>query len=204
MNFVPYIHAYTSLDGSLATTFAAQTLLIVCDNTMLSANANAEKSGRQYKARHSEASLGSERIDEVRDALSLIHQSADSSIEFFHKLAAVKVPQKKWGEVMDIILPPVKSKDEDPKAPKPGKRNNARELLDATYKNDPMANTWNGTALGVVQAINTFATHYQEIRGASRTQRNAAKVVSGEFAKLDKRVLGALAEVMNKPELAVN
>ena len=205
MSFVPYVHCYTSLDGSLSTTFAGETLLIVCDNTMHSANRRAEESGRQYKARHTDASLSTDRISEVQQALSIIHQTADSSIEFFHELAAIKVPNKKWVEIMDVIIPPV-----DPTTGDDGKvtnsrvvtsRDNKRELLNSTYKDDPMANTWVGTGLGVVQAINTYATHYTNLRGNSRTQRNAAKLVDGEFRRVDQKSVEALANVMNLPEL---
>jgi hypothetical protein len=106
MEFVPYIHAYTSLDGSLSTTFAAQTLLIVCDNTMHAANAGADRKGRQYRAKHTAGSLATHRIKDVQQALSIIHQTAEESESFFRELASIKVPDKKWVEVMDIIMPP--------------------------------------------------------------------------------------------------
>lgn len=203
MDFVPYIHAYTSLDSSLATTFAGQTLLIVCDNTMHAANQAARRTGRQYKAKHTSGSLSTHSITKVQQALSLIHQTADSSMEYFHRLAAIKVPEKKWVEVMDIILPAGVPKEDSAKTIK--NRAAKRELLNSTYHSDPMANTWKGTALGVVQAINTYAHHYAPLRGNSRTQRNAAKLVDGEFARVDELSAKAVATVMDMPELlAVN
>lgn len=204
MDFVPYIHAYTSLDSSLATTFAAQTLLIVCDNTMHAANRRADNSGRVYKAKHTSGSLATNKIDEVRTALSLIHQEADNSLAFFHELAAIKVPDKKWVEVMDIILPPVDEKKKDGKVTNSRyvkARETKREHMNSTYHDDPMANTWKGTALGVVQAVNTYATHYSTLRGNTRVQRNAAKLVDREFEKVDRSTLAALAQVLDKPEL---
>lgn len=200
MDFVPYIHAYTSLDSSLATTFAAQTLLIVCDNTMHAANRAARRANRQYKAKHTAGSLSTDKINEVRTALSLIHQEADNSIDFFHHLAAIKVPEKKWIEVMDIILPPP---TEDDAARTVTMRTQRRELLDNTYRNDPIgAGEHIGTALGVLRATNTYATHYAPLRGTSRVQRNAAKIIDGEFARTDSLTLEALASVLNRPELA--
>jgi phage/plasmid-like protein (TIGR03299 family) len=201
MDFVPYVHCYTSLDSSLATTFAGESLLIVCDNTMHAANRRAEDSGRQYKARHTAGSLETHRITEVKQALSIIHQTADSSIEFFHELAAIKVPAKKWVEIMDVILPAHTADKETVRAIK--SREAKRELLNATYHSDPMANLWKGTGLGVVQAINTYATHYSQIRGETRTQRNAAKLVDGEFRRVDQKSVEALAQVMEMPELVV-
>lgn len=199
MDFVPYVHCYTSLDSSLATTFAGQTMLIICDNTMHAANARAEASGRQYKAKHTAGSLETHKISEVQQALSIIHQTADSSMEFFHELAAIKVPRKKWIEVMDLILP-LGDPDKDSVRTLKG-REGRREVLDHTYTKDPMANQWTGTGLGVVQAINTYATHYSQLRGASRVQRNAAKLVDGEFKRVDQKSLTALATVMDMPEL---
>ena len=75
------------------------------------------------------------------------------------------------------------------------------EYMNSTYHDDPMANTWKGTGLGVVQAVNTFATHYATLRGNTRVQRNAAKLVDGEFARVDSSTLAALAQVMDMPEL---
>ncbi|AEK07505.1 hypothetical protein SEND513_61 [Mycobacterium phage Send513] len=199
MDFVPYVHCYTSLDSSLATTFAGQTLLIVCDNTMTAANARAAKAGRQYKARHTSGSLETHKISEVRQALSIIHQTADSSMEFFHKLAAIEVPNKKWIEVLDIIIPPGDPNKDSTRTVRG--RESKREHLNSVYQSDPMANTWKGTGLGVVQAINTYATHYAPLRGRSRVQGNAAKLVDGEFAKVDSKSVQALAQVMDMPEL---
>lgn len=201
MDFVPYIHAYTSLDGSLSTTFAAQTLLIVCDNTMMAANRNAEKSGRQQRFKHTSLSLSTDRVTEVRQALSIIHQTAENSINFFHELAAVKVPEKKWVEVMDIIMP---LPEDGAIARKVTRINNERELLNSTYHSDPMANTWKGTALGVIQAVNTYQTHYATVRGATRAQRNASKIVRGDFARSDLATLDALSNVLNLPDLAIS
>jgi hypothetical protein len=64
-----------------------------------------------------------------------------------------------------------------------------------------MANTWNGTALGVVQAVNTYVTHYQTVKGVSRTQRNADKIVRGEFAKVDELTLKALAKALDTDKM---
>jgi len=39
------------------------------------------------------------------------------------------------------------------------------------------------------------------MRGRSRVQGNAAKLVDGEFRRGDQKVLAALAQVMDMPEL---
>lgn len=200
LDFVSYCHCYTSLDGSLATTFAAGDLLIVCDNTMYAANRKAEASGRFYRSKHTEASLSTDRISEVKQALSLIHQNAESSMEYFKELGAITLPDKVFIEVMDVILPPANEDDSNrAKASKERKR----EHLWSTYLDDPMANTWKGTLLGGVQAFNTYATHYVPVRGNSRVQRNAEKIVDGSMARLDKKVMNLFAEKLDLPDLAV-
>ena len=70
-----------------------------------------------------------------------------------------------------------------------------------------MANTWKGTGLGVIQAVNTFAHHYGEIRGkvegvsddALRTQRNNERRVKGGFADIDNATIDALVRVWISP-----
>ncbi|HNJ38150.1 MAG TPA: hypothetical protein PL071_09050, partial [Nitrosomonas sp.] len=86
---------------------------------------------------------------------------------------------------------------------------NKRDNLNHVYHNDSMANTWKGTGLGVIQAVNTFAHHYGEIRGkvegvsedALRTQRNNERRVKGGFADIDNATIDALVRVLDKPEL---
>lgn len=199
MEFWPYIMASTSLDGSLATTFSGQTLQVVCDNTRAGAEAQGELSGRIYKAKHTSRSLDTGKIKDVRQSLGIIHQTTDNMMNELHELAKLPVTSRNWVKVMDIILP-VPEGDEVSQR-QINYANNRRDELNETYYHDPMANMWRGTALGVVQAVNTYATHTAPIKG-NRMQRNMEKIITGKFNDLDNKVMNALAEVLHKPELA--
>ncbi|QNJ59267.1 hypothetical protein SEA_MRMIYAGI_53 [Mycobacterium phage MrMiyagi] len=200
LKFMPYITASTSLDGSLPTTFSAQSLLIVCDNTREMALRQAERSGTIYKAKHTSKSLDQNRIKDVREALGIVHKQADDFVAEMQELASISVTRRQWVKVLDIILPLP-----DPKDPKTSKRamtiaENKREVMNHTYWRDPMMNNMQGSALGVVQAVNTYANHYSQIKG-NRLERNMEKMVKGDFGDIDRKTVLALSEVLNRPEL---
>ncbi|MFE5700281.1 DUF932 domain-containing protein [Rhodococcus koreensis] len=71
-----------------------------------------------------------------------------------------------------------------------------REELVEMYRHDVRASTWQGTAFGVVQAVNTWAHHKQPVKGAPRAERNQEGAISGRFDKLDASVVGTLEKVL--------
>jgi hypothetical protein len=117
--------------------------------------------------------------------------------EFLHTLLPVKVTRAQWLKVVDIIAPPAK-----PDASKVAqtKTNNRREQLDAVYQRDSMVAPWNGTAFGVVQAVNMFQHHYANVRGMLRVERVYDRAIRGDFAGSGAQTLDALAHVLDMPE----
>ena len=51
---------------------------------------------------------------------------------------------------------------------------------------------WQGTAHGVLQAVNTYEHHLRPVRGTTRAERNQLRAVTGDIAELDRRALLAL------------
>lgn len=198
-DFWPYIMASTSLDGSIPTTFGAQNLFVVCDNTRNIALRQSESSGRIYKAKHTSGSLDVGRIKDVRQSLGIIHRTADNMIAELHELAAIKVTPRQWVKVMDIIYPMPDPAD-SPSKISVTRRENMREVLNHTYHRDPMCRDYKGTALGAVHAFNTFETHYRTVQG-NRVERNLEKVITGKIGDHDQLVIKAVAEATNHPEL---
>ena len=198
-DYRPYLLATTSLNGTLATGYFAATNATVCDNTMHMAIGSAGE--RKYKLKHTKSSVL--KLDEARNHLGILHKEQENFEAELHKWAKVEVSEKQWNEVMEIIIPSPIDEKEAKKAYT--RALNKRENLNHTYHNDSMANTWKGTGLGVIQAVNTFAHHYAEIRGAKgaddnslRVQRNNEKRVKGEFADLDMATIDALIKVLDK------
>jgi len=183
----PNLLAATSLDGSLSTTYGRTITATVCDNTMHAAM--GQMGAQQVKIRHSKYS--GLRIDEARNAMSLIEETADEFTEALHTLTETTVTDRQWFAFLDEWAPV-------PTEPGRGRTNaeNLREELVAMYRNDPRSNTWQGTAFGVVQAVNTWAQHISSTRGRTRAEKNAEGAILGSFAKIDQNVVGTLTKVL--------
>lgn len=187
-DFRPFLTAATSLDGSLASTYLTGSQIVVCDNTL---SASLADKSHQIKIRHSSKSIG--RIGEVRDALGLVYTVADDFMAEVQALTSTKVSDKVWSRFLDGLAP----------APKDGASARAaamierkRDALTRLYTKDERAAQWNGTAFGVLQAVNTYEQHEQHVRGMGRAERNALQMVNGEFAKSDQRTMDALAKAL--------
>lgn len=186
VQFRPFLTAATSLDGSLATTYATGAQVVVCDNTLSLALTDARR--REVKVRHSRHSLG--RIGDVREALQIVHEAGDRFAAQVEQLTAEVVTEARWARFLDAYA----NTEVDSK----------RAATLAAERRDKLARLWNydervapyaGTAWGVVQAVNTYAHHEAQVRGASRATRNTERTVTGEWDKIDRRTLDVLATV---------
>lgn len=183
----PNLLAATSLDGSLASTFARTVTATVCDNTM--AAALSESRDQQVKIRHSRHS--GLRINEARQALSLVESTADSFAETLRTLSGTTVTDRQWFAFLDAWQP---LPEEDGRSRTIALR--VRDELVEMYRHDSRANLWQGTAFGVLQAVNTWAHHKQPVKGASRADRNREGAITGRFDKLDASVTATLDRVL--------
>jgi phage/plasmid-like protein (TIGR03299 family) len=191
--FRPFLSAATSLDGSLSSTYQTGAQLIVCDNTLSAAL--AERDALRLKIKHSSRSLG--RISEVRDALGIIHQVADSFEAQVASLCDTSVSDTQWAEFLDAYAPV-------PEQPGRGRTiaERKRAELDALWRDDPRAAPWHGTAFGVLQAVNTHVHHVQSVRGAHRAERNMHRAITGGVDELDHATVDALDRILGAPALA--
>jgi hypothetical protein len=63
----------------------------------------------------------------------------------------------------------------------------------ALYQNDNRVAPWKGTALGVLQAFNTWGHHVRATRGdTNRVERNMIEAINGTTDKSDRDVLALL------------
>lgn len=201
VEFRPYISAATSLDGSLATTYKTGNELIVCDNTM---HAALEGSAFRVKIRHSKNSLA--RIHDIRSALGVIHEEAESFAEEIKQLTRTTVTDKQWDGFLDAYAPLPEVKKTKGGGPGQGytMAEKKRDNLNRLYRNDPRSSDWVGTAFGVLQAVNTYGNHEAIIRGQhSRPERNMARALKldksmrSDIDKADVEVLDVLNMVLS-------
>lgn len=212
MGFIPYIMASTSLDGSIPSTFSAQSLLVVCDNTRDGAIAQSEASGRIYKAKHTSKSLDAERIKDVRDALGIIHRTADNMKAEFAMLANISMNRRQTVKVLDIIMPIPTDKGDRSKTIAENKR---EALMNSIYNDSTGGSEWKNTALGLCNGVSTFFTWTTAVKG-NRLERIAEKVIRGasdrklklgpiesgaSFSDVDRQTMMAISHVMDMPEL---
>lgn len=200
VDFWPVLLFRTSLDGSLSSTYSAGVKLAACDNMFQGIEAHAKAEGRQLKVKHTINSVHFDVISGVQQTMHILERQADGMLDFLGHTTSIPVTRKVWLDVMDIIEPPAKA---DSTKVALTKADNRRQLLDATYQNDPMVAPWAGTAFGVIQAINTFEHHHRNVRGTSRIERVYDRAIRDDFAKADAATLGALAKVLDMPELVM-
>lgn len=179
-----HILATTSHNGKFATTFKAVDTFVVCDNTHAQA---LGENGQAYKLRHSKYS--NMKLQNARDALGIIHASVDSSIAEITALSNWEVSSRDFARVMDILCPVPKLEDSTQTAVT--RAENKRGSIAGLYAHDERVAPWAGTALGVLQAFNTWEHH---VNGTSknRVQRNMMNVISGKTEKSDNKVIETL------------
>ncbi|WP_208868381.1 DUF932 domain-containing protein [Microbispora triticiradicis] len=148
--------------------------------------------GQQVKIKHSRHSKF--RLAEAREALHIVYALADEFSTAVRELCRVEVTERQWHAFLDAH------------APMPRERGRSRTMAES--KRDALAKLWNhdlrvapwrGTAWGVVQAVNTFTHHEQNVRGVERAERNMLRAVTGGIDDLDRGTLCTLAAVLDQP-----
>lgn len=190
VEFRPFLTAATSHDGSLASTYQSGAQVVVCDNTLSAAL--GEKVNR-VKVRHSRHSLG--KVQEVRDALGIVHQVADDFAAQVEALTAQDVSDRQWKRFVEEYagLDAAMKKGQGHSLTL---AENKVNTLSAMWNTDERVAPWAGTAYGVVAAVNTYTHHEAIVRGAGRAERNMERTVKGEWDALDAGTLSLLDKVM--------
>lgn len=180
--------AYTSFNGRLSSGYNTTNKVTVCDNTLAIALADAKRSGTQYRVRHTRNSRLS--IAGARSALHLLSDETEQFTRGVQELLDWKVNEGQWEQFLDQLAP-VGEGSKRANTIAQGKRSKLWSL----YCRDPRSAPWHGTALGVLQAMNTFDSHYATVKGAGRVERNMMNAITGKQAESDGRTLELLRGV---------
>jgi len=184
----PHLLGTTSHNGTIATTFKRVVTAVVCDNTL--AGALGEQ-GSEFKIRHSKFSNG--RIQDIRDALGIIHAMADEASAQIERLSSLTVTQAEWDAIVERLVPINVGEDARPQSV--SRAQNKQELIRHLYKSDPRCEPWTGTQLGVLQTFNTWNQHYSG-KDDSRVERNAFNALNGKTEEFDRQVLRTINDVV--------
>jgi phage/plasmid-like protein (TIGR03299 family) len=191
IDFRPNLLATTSLNGTVATTWKRTVTETVCDNTW--GMAMSEK-GQTYKIRHSKYS--NLRLADAREALAIIHSTADEIAEEFAELCRIDVTDRQFYDIIGALTDPPKGKE-------PSKRGTTLKekkmgQLSQLWNNDNRVSPWKNTGYGVVQAVNTWEHHFKGTqKGTSAAERNMLGAVTGEFEKSDREVYNLMLSVLD-------
>lgn len=190
--FKTTLQAVSSHDLKWPTTFVMADMIPCCMNSV---TMNLKNAVQKIKIRHTRNS--EVKIAEARDVLGIMFKQTDQDKHFFEQLAAWKVDKDAYKRTLDVIEPMP-----EPKVDK-GKVTNQRTITNAEtrrgditrlYVRDPRAATWNGTALGVLQAFNTWDQH-ERASVANPFERRIINNVNGDTARYDGQVIDVLAEI---------
>ena len=180
----PQLLATTSHNGSLATTHKMTNTVVVCDNTL--SMGLAEKSGT-HRTRHSKHSQF--KIQSVRDAIGIVHTMADDIMAEIALLTSQEVTDKQFSDIVNRLVPigEVGSTTESART----KMGNKQDDLWTLWRTSEMVSPWKNTALGVVQAFNTYK-HHMSGTDKNRAQRNLTDAVMGKTDEFDSNVRSAM------------
>lgn len=194
VDYRPFLMATTSFDGSIATTYKRGFTKVVCDNTH--EMALGEK-GETYRIKHTRNS--DLRIKDARMALNILNKAAEEFEAEVAKLQSIDVDDLAWQKFVEAYAP-IKD-DASPRSITMAETK--REGLTRLWTTDFRVQPWQGTAYGVVQAVNTFVHHVGIVKGASRPERNLLRAVQGGASDLDRSTAQLLGQVLDLDLAAV-
>ena len=184
VEFRPFIMAADSCDGSLARTYNKGNQVVVCDNTMAASLTSAMNTYKLKHTKHARFDAGT-----VRDALALVAEIGAEFTESVEMLTNWSVSDREWAKFLDEVC----KYDADAKTTRSQTiADKKRDELVNLWENDTRVNPWKGTAFGVVQANNTWAHHFQTVRGANKAERNMLNAITGATEKADNETLRIL------------
>ena len=184
----PYILATTSHNGTISTTYKQVYNAPVCDNTLF---ASLREDGAQSRTRHSKHS-GS-RIQGIRDAMDIVFAMGEDIVAEIERLGAISVTDREWDAIVNRLVPIGVAGEVAQSAI--SKMENKQETIRQMYRNDPMVSPWAGSALGVLQAFNTYA-HHVSGKNDNRAERNAMNVITGKIQQSDSKIIEVINELV--------
>jgi phage/plasmid-like protein (TIGR03299 family) len=185
-DFRPFLLATTSFDGTVATQYGNKVQATVCDNTL---EAALGEKGQVFKLKHTKNS--GMKIADAREALKIIFDSADDFSAQVKALTETSVSDAQWAQFLDAHVP-VPEEQGRGKTVSEAKR----ETLGALWQHDERVSPWKGTALGVLQAVNTFNTHEAIVRKVVRQDRMMQNVISGKLGTADADAMAQLNKIL--------
>lgn len=177
VEFRPFFNAFSSLDGTFASTYKLGVTNIVCDNTMRAAQSEDTPQVKIKSTKYSKA-----KVVKIREAMGMVHKVADSFSEEAHRLCSTDFTDRQFEALVDQLAPhpgPDGSKRAQTLA------DNKRDALWSMWRTDERVAPWTGTGWGAYQAANTYGQHVATVQGAERAERNMLNALNGKIDDAD-------------------
>ena len=189
---LPWLAAFSSLDSTWATGYKPVRTRIVCDNT--AAMARGERTA-EHRIRHTAGSAL--KLSKARETVGLFFAGMDDVAKELEELMAAAIKPKSFDRILSNLWP-LEAPAGEPKFTQHAvtRRENIRHTVRYLYETDPRVKPWNGTAWGVLQAVNTWGHHHQTIKGDDRVGRQARQLVDGKTDELDALTIAAINEAL--------
>ena len=189
----PQLLATTSHNGSLATTFKMTATAVVCDNTLSWGLSN---SGQMFKARHSKHS--GFKLQTAREALDLVHVAGDDVVTAIDKLSNVTISDLQFERIVNKLVPMPSLATSNQAGVT--RAENKQDRLRSLWQSDHRVKPWRNTALGVVQATNTFNHHFLGT-DKKRAERNMLNALNGKTMQDDMDVISIMRDMVGSDVL---
>ena len=188
-NIRPFLLATSSLNGKVSTTFKVGMTAVVCDNTL--AMALSELDSLTFKVKNTKNSPL--RLGEARSALDIVFTVGDEWAKEIERLTNTTVSDEQWDKFLDDYAP----------LPDPENKRGytikekERDALTLLWNKDERVTPWHGTALGVLQAGNTYNQHEARVnkrdgQEVSKAEQNFENFLMGKTEEQDNKIMTSL------------
>lgn len=166
-----------------------------CDNTL---SAALGESVNRVKVKHSKNSLNEGKAGNIRALLDIVHKMPEEFAAQVKALAETTVTDAQWSAFLDSHIPVPADKGRGQTVAE-----SKRDAFQTLWTSDERVSPWTGTALGVLQTVNTWTHHLMTLRGGEgmtenqrREQRNSERLVKGGVDDLDRGTMAELTKVL--------
>ena len=184
VEFRPHLLATTSFNGEIATLYKRTCTIVVCDNTRASA---LNETSDEVRVKHTSGSLL--RLNDARQALSIIHEVGDDFAAEIKELMSIKVSDNHFDRFLNVLVP---ARDDDSRQLQT-RSDNTKHTLRQMWQTDVRCAPFRNTGFGVVQTVNTWRQHVKPTRnGRSIIERTMMDTLTGITEASDRKVVEML------------
>lgn len=182
------ITASSSMDGSFASAYGRGEQIIICMNTFQMARNESARDNLDYRVKATKNSKFN--VLDARTALKVMFDDADAFGAEIRALTSEHVSDPTFLKFVEAYAP---APEEKGRAKTLAEKK--QEMLLDLWRDDERVAPWRGTKFGVHQAVNTYVTHLQTVKGQTREDSNMLKTMHNQWSSVAAEAEKILASV---------